>query len=294
MASYPIRRKSMSKILIVTDSSASIDLDVAKAHGIEIVPLSVELDGKVYRDQLDMTVAELREKLKQKAAPKTSQPNLGYVNDLMKRWKGEDWDDIIIFSLSSHLSGTFQGFNLAMNDNEMTNVTLIDTLTLAGPLRDIAFKAASMVKEGKSKHEILSMAKTVIDMTQGFLIPENLDQLVRGGRVSPALKTVASLLKLRTLAVLRNGGKTFEKAGTSRTEAGIFKMVIDDFAEKGVAVGVTKFVICECEAQDIADRLKAALVERFGPVQVDIIDLPATLTAHAGLRAVSVQSSLVL
>jgi DegV family protein with EDD domain len=284
----------MSKILIVTDSSASIDLEVAKQHGIEIVPLSVELEGKVYRDQLDMTGAELREKLKQKAAPKTSQPNLGYVNDLMKRWKGEGWDDVIIFSLSSNLSGTYQGFHLAMMDNDMTNVTLVDTLTLAGPLRDIVFKAASMVKEGKTKEEILAMAQTVIDMTQGFLIPENLDQLVRGGRVSPALKTVATLLKLRTLAVLRNKGKTFDKAGTSRTEAGIFKMVIDDFAEKGVAVGVTKFVICECEAQDIALRLKSALVERFGPVDVDIIDLPATLTAHAGLRAVSIQSSLVL
>jgi DegV family protein with EDD domain len=284
----------MAKILIVTDSSASIDLELAKSIGLEIVPLSVELEGKVYRDQLDMSGAELREKLKQKAAPKTSQPNLGYVNDLMKRWKGEGWDDIIIFSLSSNLSGTFQGYNLAMNDNEMTNVTIVDTLTLAGPLRDIAFKAVSMVNEGKTKEEILAMAQSVIDMTQGFLIPENLDQLVRGGRVSPTLKTVASLLKLRTLAALRNKGKTFDKAGTSRTEAGIFKMVIDDFAEKGVAVGVTKFIICECEAQDIALRLKEALVERFGLVDVDIIDLPATLTAHAGLRAVSIQSSLVL
>lgn len=284
----------MPKILIVTDSSTSIDLDVAKKHGIEIVPLSVELNGKVYRDQLDMTGAELREKLKQKAAPKTSQPNLGYVNELMVKWKSEGWDDIIIFSLSSHLSGTFQGYNLAKSDNNMDNVTIIDTFTLAGPLRDITFKAASMVKEGKNKEEILAMAQSVIDMTQGFLIPENLEQLVRGGRVSPALKTVASLLKLRTLAVVRNKGTTFEKAGTSRTEAGIFKMVIEDFAEKGVTVGVTKFVICECEAQDIALRLKAALVERFGQVQVDIIDLPATLTAHAGLRTISIQSSLVL
>lgn len=284
----------MPKILIVTDSSASIDLDVAKQHGIEIVPLSVELDGKVYRDQLDMSGAELREKLKQKAAPKTSQPNLGYVNDLMVKWKSEGWDDIIIFSLSSNLSGTFQGYNLAKMDNDMDNVTIVDTFTLAGPLRDITFKAASMVKEGKSKEEILAMAQTVIDMTQGFLIPENLDQLVRGGRVSPTLKTVATLLKLRTLAVLRNKGKSFDKAGTSRTEAGVFKMVIDDFAEKGVAVGVTKFVICECEAVDIAERLKAALIERFGPVDVDVIQLPATLTAHAGLRAVSIQSSLVL
>ncbi len=284
----------MPKILIVTDSSASIDLDVAKQHGIEIVPLSVELEGKVYRDQLDMSGAELIEKLKQKAAPKTSQPNLGYVNDLMVKWKSEGWDDIIIFSLSSNLSGTFQGYNLAKMDNDMDNVTIVDTFTLAGPLRDITFKAASMVKEGKSKEEILAMAQTVIDMTQAFLIPENLDQLVRGGRVSPTLKTVATLLKLRTLAVFRNKGKSFDKAGTSRTEAGVFKMVIDDFAEKGVAVGVTKFVICECEAVDIAERLKAALIERFGPVDVDVIQLPATLTAHAGLRAVSIQSSLVL
>lgn len=167
----------MPKILIVTDSSASIDLDVAKQHGIEIVPLSVELEGKVYRDQLDMSGAELIEKLKQKAAPKTSQPNLGYVNDLMVKWKSEGWDDIIIFSLSSNLSGTFQGYNLAKMDNDMDNVTIVDTFTLAGPLRDITFKAATMVKEGKSKEEILAMAQTVIDMTQGFLIPETLINL---------------------------------------------------------------------------------------------------------------------
>lgn len=282
----------MSKILIVTDSSTSIELDVAKSLGIEIVPLSVELDGKVYRDQLDITGAELRERLKNKAVPKTSQPNLGYVNDLMQRWKTEDWDHIIIFSLSSHLSGTYQGYRLAIMDNEMDNVTLVDTFTLAGTLRDIAIKASKMAREGKSKEAILETAQKFIDNTYAFLIPENLDQLVRGGRVSPALKTVASLLKLRTLAVLRNKGTSFDKAGTARTEAGIFEKVLDDFAQNGVKVGVSKFVICECEAKDIAQRLKAAVIEKFGPVEVEIIDLPATLTAHAGLRTVAIQLSL--
>lgn len=282
----------MSKILIVTDSSTSISLDVAKELGIEIVPLSVELDGKVYRDQIDITAAELREKLRNKAVPKTSQPNIGYVNELMKKWKTQDWDHVIIFSLSSHLSGTYQGYRLAMMDNDMENVTLVDTFTLGGALRDIVIKAAKMVKEGKTKEEILETAQKFIDSTYGFLIPENLDQLVRGGRVSPALKTVASLLKLRTLAVLRNKGTSFDKAGTARTEAGIFEKVLEDFAQSGVQVGVTKFVICECEAQDIAQRLKTAVVEKFGPVDVEIIDLPATLTAHAGLRTVAIQLSL--
>lgn len=285
----------MSKICIVADSSCLIELQQAKELGIEIAPLSIILDGKEYQDQVEMTGAQLRAKLQEKAVPKTAQPNLGLLDGIMKKLKAQNYDDIIVFSLTSNLSGTFSGFNLAVNENEMTNVTVVDTLTLAGPVRDIVLKAAAMVKAGASKQEILDMAQSVMDFTVGYLFPETLDQLKRGGRVSPAVATLSSLLKIKPLLVLENKGTTFEKAGTARTEAKIFEMMLDGFAANGLdKVKNGKLVILHCAALETAQRFEAAAKSRFGNIVTEISELPAVLTAHAGLGAISVQSSLVL
>ena len=284
----------MSKICIVADSSTNIDLQQAKQLGIEIAPLSIIVNDKEYQDQVDMSPAELIALLKEKAVPTTSQPNLGLLDGMMKNLKSQNFDHIIVFTLSSFLSGTNQAFRLAATDNDIENIDIVDSLTIAGPLKDVVLKAAEMAKAGASKDEILAMAKTVFSMTTSFLFPNTLDQLKRGGRVSPAVAALSSLLKIKPLLFLKNGGTTIEKFNTARTETKIFDLMLDEFESQEVKAGTHKVHVLHCEGLDVAESFISNLKTRFGDIAVEISELPAVLAAHAGIKSIAVQASLVL
>jgi DegV family protein with EDD domain len=284
----------MSKICIVADSSTNINLQQAKQLGIEIAPLSIIVNDKEYQDQVDMAPSRLIELLKEKAVPTTSQPNLGLLDGMMKNLKSQNFDYIIVFTLSSFLSGTHQAFRLAATDNDIENIDIVDSLSIAGPLKDVVLKAAEMAKAGATKEEILAMSKTVFAMTTSFLFPNTLDQLKRGGRVSPAVAALSSLLKIKPLLMLKNGGTTIEKFNTARTETKIFDLMLDEFEKQEVKAGTHKIHVLHCEGLDVAESFITNLKTRFGDIEVEVSELPAVLAAHAGIKSIAVQASLVL
>src|SRR5690554_1745661 len=283
----------MSKICIVADSSTGITQLQAKKLGVEIAPLSIIVDKKEYQDEVDMTADQLIQLLNEEAVPTTAQPNLGLLDEMMERIKKENYDHIIVFSLTSHLSGTYQAFVLAAKNHDITNISLVDSKTLAGPVKDVVLKAVEMVNTNASVEEILAMANTVFAMTKSYLFPNTLDQLKRGGRVSSTVATLSSLLKIKPLLVLENDGTTIEKSGTARTEAKIFDMMIDGLKDD-VKVGVSKVHVLHCDGIEIAQRFASVLKDKLGNVDVEIEKLPAVLAAHAGIKSIAVQTSLVL
>jgi len=283
----------MKKILIVTDSTICMDINEAKEMGIIIAPLSVILEGKEYQDQVELSSADLVNKLKEKAAPKTSQPNLGLLDEMMKKFKEEDYDHIIVFALSSNLSGTYQAFRLAAAQNDLRNIDIVDTLTLAGPQRAVVLKAAEMAKGGASKEDILNMAQKAFKNTVSYLYPETLEQLKRGGRVSPAAAALSSLLKIKALLILENGATTIEKMGTARTETKIFEMLLESLEQHQVSAKTHKLYLLSCEAMDTIDRFKEAATKKFGDIHYEVYELPAVLAAHAGLGTIAVQAALL-
>jgi DegV family protein with EDD domain len=279
----------MNKTLIVTDSSICMDISEGKSQGIVIVPLSVILDEKEYQDQVEMTTANLVDALRAKKAPKTAQPNLGLLDRYMKEWKKEGYDNIIVFALTSHLSGTFQAFRLAATENDMTNLELVDTKTLAAAQREVVVNAAKLASQGASKEEILASANKVLATTFSYLFPETLEQLKRGGRVSPAAAALSSLLKIKALLFLENNGTTIEKMGTARTESKIFEMILDDASNRQVQSQTHKLLVLHCEALETAERFMTAARNRFGDIAFELYELPAVLAAHAGLGTIAVQ-----
>lgn len=284
----------MSNILIVTDSTICMTVEEAKASGIEMVPLSVLVDGQEYRDQVNLSSAELVAKLRAKAVPKTAQPNLGLLDELMKQWKAENYDHIIVFSLSAHLSGTYQAFRLAATENDLTNITIVDTLTLAAPLRHVTVRAVEMVRAGASVDDILAMGKAVFDDTVSYLYPETLEQLNRGGRVSNGVTLLSSLLKIKPILVLENAGVKIDKLGTARTETKVFDMIIEDLKKNNITKETHKLYVLHCEALDTANRAKDALVAAFGDIALETLELPAVLAAHAGLGTIAIQAARIV
>ena len=209
----------MTKIKIVTDSSVTIEPEVAKELDITIVPLSVMVDGVVYSDA-DLEEGEfLRLMQSSRNLPKTSQPPVGVFADVFEQL-AEDGAQIISIHMSHALSGTVeaarQGATLANAD-----VTVVDSSFTDQAMKFQVTEAAKMAKEGASLDEILAKIEEVKEKTELYIGLSTLENLVKGGRIGRVSGLISSLLNIRVIMQMKNhqlepivkgrGAKTFKK-----------------------------------------------------------------------------------
>jgi len=282
----------MSKICIVTDSSVSLFPEEAKRLGIEIAPLSVMVDGVEYKDFLDIGPNEIINALNAKKDLKTSQPNLGFLDEMMERLKKENYDHIIVFSIASYLSGTYQAFRLAATNHDVENITFMDSKSAAASIRHVAIKAREMVDRGESVEAILAYADKVFRDCKTFILPDNIDQLVRGGRVKGPVAALINLLKVKLGLYIDFNVTTIEKFDTARTEAKLFSAVIEDLVKRGVSAKTHKFYFPGCDAEGRIEAFSKALNEVIPGCETESIILPAGIAAHVGLNAFGIQAVL--
>lgn len=278
----------MSKCLIVTDTTSAMDKEVAMKYGIELISLSVIIDGIEYKDQIDITTDELYSKLREGNLPSTSLPNQGYVQDLLKQWHKENYEAIIIITCSSDLSGTYNSLHLAKNSLGMDNVYVIDSRQVGSPIMDMAIWAKKLADRGASVEEILASITYKSKNSFSFLYPEDFTQLKKGGRLSPAAATIATMLKIKALLHLKEDGSCVEKYSISRTENKILQAIINKFDAHDVNALEDRIYLAHADNLERANKIKAILEKHFKDVEFIISSLPAVLTCHGGLGCVSV------
>ncbi len=281
----------MEKYLIVTDTTSAMNKEIAAAHGIELISLSVIVDGQEFKDQVDISTEQLYDYLKDGKVPSTSQPNTGYLIEKMETWQKEDYEAIIVITCSADLSGTNNGFHLAKDTVGLDNVYIYDSRQVGAPVMDMAIRAKQLADEGKDVDEIFKTLEEKTKHSFSFLYPDNFDQLSRSGRLSPMAARMASMLKIKALLCLDEQGKSVDKYNMSRTEVKVLKAIVDKFHELGVNAEKYKIYISHADNIVFAKKAKLLLQTTFHGIEVEINNLPAVLTCHGGLACCALHST---
>lgn len=281
----------MEKYLIVTDTTSAMNKEIAAAHGIELISLSVIVDGQEYKDQVDISTEQLYDYLKDGKTPSTSQPNTGYLIEKMESWQKENYEAIIVVTCSADLSGTNNGFHLAKDTVGLDNVYIYDSRQVGAPVMDMAIRAKQLADEGKDVDEIFKVLEEKTKHSFSFLYPDNFDQLSRSGRLSPMAARMASMLKIKALLCLDEQGKSVDKYSMSRTEVKVLKAITDKFHELGVNAEKYKIYISHADNIIFAKKAKLLLQTTFHGIEVEINNLPAVLTCHGGLACCALHST---
>lgn len=281
----------MEKYLIVTDTTSAMNKEIAAAHGIELISLSVIVDGQEYKDQVDISTEQLYDYLKDGKTPSTSQPNTGYLIEKMEAWQKENYEAIIVVTCSADLSGTNNGFHLAKDTVGLDNVYIYDSRQVGAPVMDMAIRAKQLADEGKDVDEIFKVLEEKTKHSFSFLYPDNFDQLSRSGRLSPMAARMASMLKIKALLCLDEQGKSVDKYSMSRTEVKVLKAITDKFHELGVNAEKYKIYISHADNIVFAKKAKLFLQTTFHGIEVEINNLPAVLTCHGGLACCALHST---
>lgn len=203
-----------TSIQIVTDSSVQLTSEEVEKYDIHIVPLSVEIEGKNYVDGENITRQELIDNLRAGKYPKTSQPPLGKFVELYDKL-GSDGSEVLAITISDVLSGTF---NTAQTAAEMSSaqVTVINSKSTDRGLAFQVLAAAKDVAAGKTISEIKQHCFDIYKRTRINVLIDNLDCLVKGGRISRFAGAVTKLINLKVVVQLNNKSLDVVSKGRSR------------------------------------------------------------------------------
>ncbi len=191
-------------IRIVTDSAAYLRKEVKEKYGISVVPLYVEIGGKVYREGIDITDDEFYEMLSNGALVKTSQPAPHDFTEVYEKIL-EAGDEIVSIHISSKLSGTVNAANAANALLGTDKITVIDSKSASEDLAYKVEKACELAAEGKSRKEIAKYIDEYYNRVFGYFLPMDINYLKRGGRISNFQHAVSNILKLYFIVHLNEG-----------------------------------------------------------------------------------------
>ena len=188
-------------IRIIVDSGASVRQDEKVKYGIDILPLRIEIKDKEYLDGIDITADNLYDILDDaKELPKTSLPSLGEAEELVQGYL-DDGDEVLIITISSYISGTYQSLRMLFEDNP--KVLVYDSWLVVGGIRFLLEEAIKYRNTSleKIKEQLDLLRPRIVEMG----IPSTLDYLLAGGRLSKAEWMVGTLFTIRPVVSLKAG-----------------------------------------------------------------------------------------
>ncbi len=217
-------------IKIVIDSASDVKKSVAEERGLTFLSLKTMIDGEEYRDGVDITPAEFYDKLaKCDGIAKTSQVSVAEFSDAYAE-AINNGDEVVVITISSKLSGTFQSATVAASDFE-GKVYVVDSLSATIGIQVLIEHAIKMRDEGKSAKEIFEELETLKHKVRLFVALDTLEYLVRGGRISKGAGFVGGVLNLKPVLTLENGALV--TVGKARGAKHSYKMMCDTVDVKG-------------------------------------------------------------
>lgn len=280
----------MSKIRIVTDSTADLPQALVERYQIEVLPLTVTLNGVSYRDKVDISEDEFYQLMcKTEEFPTTSQVTPATFAETYLKLAETGAEHIISIQIASDLSGTYQSSVLAasMVQSDVT-VHPIDSRAATIGLGPIVLAAARMIEQEMDIDAILTQLDEIVNHTAVYFLIDSLDNLHKGGRIGKASHLVGSLLNLKPILCLNEGViSAYEKVRGNKGNKALERL-IDILLEK---IDPNKKLYCAIGYSDSAALEQARYIqERLeGKVDCDAFiyqQIGCVVGAHIGTGAV--------
>lgn len=270
---------SLKKIAWITDSSSGLSKEFAAKNNVFVLPLNVIIDGKTYREDVDITKDEFYQLLQSHGNnAKTSQPAFGDFVSLYEKLK-EEYDAGIAIHASSQLTGTYSS---SVSASEMADfpVEVIDSKIGDYALGKMIQNGIDMVNEGKEYDQVVSKLRTLPELAQMYLMPQNFEQLRKSGRVSTAQSIFASLLNIHLILGF-DDGKVVVKDKVRIKKRAKQKMfqILDDAMEK---YHLKELCIQHAGVKEHAMQWKEEIERKHQSLKVKIQTLVPVAGVHTG------------
>ena len=276
----------MSRVYIVTDSTADLTEEEVKQFEISIVPMNISIDDENYIDGVTITKDEFKQKMiASSELPKTAQPSIGRFVEVYDEL-GKNGDSVISIQMMRSISGTVDAARQAADITE-TNVKVVDSAFTSRSMGMIVKEAAKAAQEGKTVEEILEIVEDAKKRTTLYLTVVNLDNLIKGGRISQLMGMFSNLLNIKLFLQVIHGKIEIIQKG--RGLKSLQKKYDEIFEEmKAVPNGIQEIGIMHAGLSEFNEGNIQRVRELFPNVPLTIITTSPIIMSHTGVDAMAI------
>jgi len=280
----------INTVAIVTDTTACIPKEQVEKYGIEVVPIELIFDDRVYRDGIDISPSEFYALLRQaKKLPTTSGslpvPYLEAYREASKRASS-----ILCITESSKFSGMFNSARVAMGmaKDAIPNVAIevLEGTTAAAGQGLVALAAARAAASGKSLTEVIETASGVMQKVSLFAMLDTLYYLVKGGRVPKAAGLVNSLLQIKPIFTVNQGDA--HTVALPRSTPSAIKRMLKLMGQRVVTGQPLHVAVMHADSLDKAVVLRNRISSQFDYAELFITEFTPVMGVHTGPGVIGV------
>lgn len=276
------------KIAIITDSGSGLTKTQANDLGIYYLPLQILVKDQMYLDGENITLDEVYKLLEKGEMPTTSMPPVGMMEEVFEQIKKDGFDEVIAIPLSSGLSSTSSVMEVTAKELNLS-LHIVETYTTCEIQKYLVTCAKILVDQGFDVNEIITRLNDSIKESGSFVVPNDLQHLKRGGRLTPLAAALGGMLKIKPVLQLnaKTGGKidVYDKV---RTLSKALKTTVTTVSENNLDSGY-KLIVLQSKAQEDAERVKELLKTSFPNTDVVIGNIGPVISVHTGLGCITIQ-----
>lgn len=274
-------------IALVTDSIADIPQSLIDDYQIHQLALPVHIGKTTYFDKLTMHATGMYDILKSTTdKPASSQPTVKSIKSLLMHLS-DYYDAIIVVSVSSKMSGTYQRFMQVAKELKEKQITVIDSKVNSGAQGLVVLKAAEAIAKGNTYEEVVDITKKAASQSQIYVSVSTLQGMIRGGRISPVLGRLGEWLGLKPIVSIDQEGKgvPIGKAFTIKENTKqIYKLVRKIQEEKDIS----RYVIVHGKGESRVSVFAKELTQLIGKEPEYIEEISSIVAMSAGENTVAV------
>lgn len=274
------------KIGISADSTCDLSPELVDKYGVEIIPLTVIVDGESYRDIEEINPDKLFSLVENTGEiGTTSAVNVGEYEDFFEK-RLEKYDALIHFTISREMSTCYQNACLVAQGRE--NIFIVDSRNLSTGIALLVMEAAEMAQSGMSPEEIFRSIEEKKERVDASFLLHTLDYLRKGGRCSAVASLGANLLKLRPCIKVIDGKMGVARKYKGSIDSALEKYVKDQLAQADTVDTKRVFIAHTGVPAELWEKVRG-WVEQCVPFQ-EVLEARAgcTISCHCGPMCVGI------
>ena len=269
------------KLAVITDSSAFLQAETLRKEDLFVLDIPVNIDGQEYVEGVNLTAQEFYEKMASSSElPKTSQPSIAKLDEILSSLKEQGYTHALGLFLSSGISGFHQNIQYMKDEFEGLTISFPDTRITSAPLGFMVESVFQWVENGDDFNNILEKLDKQINKTSAFIMVDDLDHLVKGGRLSNGAAILGNLLSIKPILYFNEQGviEVYEKV---RTEKKATKRLVEIIKEL-TKDGDYRITVIHGNAPEKAEELRQQLLESGVTSNIEIATIGSVIGTHLG------------
>jgi DegV family protein with EDD domain len=271
-------------VAFIVDTACDLPDSLVFEHGIGLVPMQLVVDDRVYRDRLELSADEFFVRLRAGQDASTSQPTPQAFQEAYQDALRVA-EHAIVITVSKALSGTFANAEAAARAVAPEHITLVNSRSASLGEGLLVLRGLELAAQGLMAAEIGRELARVRDQSSGFFIVDNLERLIRSGRIGRVAGWLGKRLNVKPIMTISTEGTVDPAARVRGKEAARRRML--ELLDRALTPRpqALRLGVIHADIPAFAESLRRELVERYHPKQILVSPITPVLAAHTGLGA---------